>query len=281
MKKKSRVSILFIIILLLASGAVFFLGYTSLQIKQDCIGVLVSKTSGVSQNPIVPGKFCWNWERLIPTNSTLKCFSTKSYSYNKIKTGELPSGEVYSKMFVENVPSFKYSLNIQFELKATPQEIVRLVKQSDISTDAELTKKYEIFAEEIAEKIISTIVRFYTLNSGEQYFDLEELKKTIISDYVANNTEIEITSLNILDAKLPDKTLYVAAKDMYSRYMSQIEVELQSLTSSQAREIAEATKNLNKLEQFGKVLRNYNELGDLLKNSHNMNETLNAIISGF
>lgn len=87
--------------------------------------------------------------------------------------------------------------------------------------------------------------------------------------------------MNILDAKLPDKTLYVAAKDMYSRYMSQIEVELQSLTSSQAREIAEATKNLNKLEQFGKVLRNYNELGDLLKNSHNMNETLNAIISGF
>ena len=74
MKKAVRSFITCLVILVIFGGAVFFIGWTQLRIKPDCVGVIKSKTSGVQKKPVYPGMFSWNWEFLIPTNADLKLF---------------------------------------------------------------------------------------------------------------------------------------------------------------------------------------------------------------
>ena len=64
---------LFIIILF--AGAVFFIGWGQFAVPAGSYGVMVSKTSGISEKTIVPGEFCWFWERLLPTNVSMRTFS--------------------------------------------------------------------------------------------------------------------------------------------------------------------------------------------------------------
>ena len=59
--------------------------------------------------------------------------------------------------------------------------------------------------------------------------------------------------------------------------MADVQTQIMKLSEGQAKEIAENTKNLNKLEKFGKVLKDYSELTELLKSSKDLNETLKAI----
>ena len=63
---------LFIIILF--AGAVFFIGWGQFAVPAGSYGVMVSKTSGISEKTIVPGEFCWFWERLLPTNVSMRTF---------------------------------------------------------------------------------------------------------------------------------------------------------------------------------------------------------------
>ena len=64
---------------------------------------------------------------------------------------------------------------------------------------------------------------------------------------------------------------------MYSKHMSEIEAELEKLTSIQAKEISDNTKSISKLEKFGKVIKENPELAELLKSSKDLSDTLKTI----
>ena len=64
MGKKIRIFFVCFIILVLFSGALFFIGWTQFRVKADTAGVLVSKTGGVNENVIEGGEFSWHWEFL-------------------------------------------------------------------------------------------------------------------------------------------------------------------------------------------------------------------------
>lgn len=59
--------------------------------------------------------------------------------------------------------------------------------------------------------------------------------------------------------------------------MSEIEAELEKLTSIQAKEISDNTKSISKLEKFGKVIKENPELAELLKSSKDLSDTLKTI----
>lgn len=273
MKRASGV-IIFLLLLIAASAAAFFFGYSPMHVPHDTVGVLVSKTSGVSEKPVEAGKFQWNWQLLLPTNAKIRTFSAKPYSYSKVKSGELPGAEVYSAMFTEK-PSFKYSLNFNLELKCSPKAIVNLVKESDISTDSDLISKYQLIAEEIADKVINKVFAQFTNGSDKISVDFESIKNDIIAEY--ENLDFSISSFNITDVKIPDINIYRTAKEMYTKHMSEIQAELEKLAASQAKEFSENTKSATKLEKFGKVIKENPELADLLKSSKDLSETLKTI----
>lgn len=264
----------FIFILLIAGGVGFYIGYSPLKIKQGTVGVLISKTSGVSDIPVERGVFQWNWQFLIPNNTELRTFSLKPFTYSKFVTGYLPSGDVYSKMLKEN-PDFAYSFDFEVEFKYTAAECVKLVKSSEITTDADLQTKLKIKADEIYNDCLN-ILTVEAKNSKDQ-IDTKKIAETIISKY--SESDLELTSVNITNIKFPDMELYQKAKQIYIDYLSTVESKLNSMADSQAREIADYAKNLNKLEQFGKILQEHPELADFLKQSKDLNETLKTINS--
>ena len=83
--------------------------------------------------------------------------------------------------------------------------------------------------------------------------------------------------MNISDVKIPDVAVYKNARKMYSKHMSEIEAELEKLTSIQAKEISDNTKSISKLEKFGKVIKDNPELAELLKSSKDLSDTLKTI----
>ena len=272
MKRASGV-IVFLILLIAALGAVFVLGYSPMHVPHDSVGVIVSKTSGVSEKPVEAGKFQWNWQLLIPTNAKIRSFSAKPYTYSKVKSGELPGAEIYSSLFNDK-PSFKYSMTFNFELKCDSNEFVNLVKNSDISSDSDLKAKYESCAEEIVSKILDKIFTQFTNDDDNKLIDIEAVKNDIVKEY---DGTFSVVSLNISDVKIPDVAVYKNARKMYSKHMSEIEAELEKLTSIQAKEISDNTKSISKLEKFGKVIKDNPELAELLKSSKDLSDTLKTI----
>lgn len=264
----------FIFILLIAGGVGFYIGYSPLKIKHGTVGVLISKTSGVSNVPVERGVFQWNWQFLIPHNTELRTFSLKPYKYSKFVTENLPSGEIYSKMLSDN-PSFSYSFDFEVEFKYTAAECVKLVKSSEIVTDSDLQSKLKIRADEICNECINIISD--KAKTSTEKIDAEKIAEEIISKY--SQSEVEILSVSITNIRYPDMQLYQKAKEIYMNYLSTVETKLNSMADSQAREIADYAKNLNKLEQFGKILKEHPELADFLKQSNDLNETLKTINS--
>ena len=88
-----------VFILAVFTGAVFYVGWTQFRVKPDTIGIVVSKTSGVDEKPVLNGEFAWHWQFLLPTNATLKTFHIKPYSTQKTISGTLPSGEAYASIY--------------------------------------------------------------------------------------------------------------------------------------------------------------------------------------
>lgn len=264
----------FIFILLIAGGIGFYIGYSPLKIEHGTVGVLISKTSGVSEVPVERGVFQWNWQFLIPKNTELRTFSLKPYTYSKFVTGYLPSGEVYSKMLKEQ-PDFSYSFDFQVEFKYTAAECVKLVKESEISTDSDLQTKLKIKADEIYNECLKLITE-EAANTSDK-IDLKKISDSIISKY--SEADLELTSVNITNIKYPDLELYQKAKSIYINYLSDVDSKLNSMAESQAKEISDYAKNLNKLEQFGKILKEHPELAEFLKQSKDLNETLKTINS--
>ena len=272
MKKTSRF-FLFVFILLVALGTAFYFGYTPLRIPQGHYGVIVSKTSGVSEKPIEPGVFSWNWELLIPTNATVRTFSAEPYKVKKTKSGILPSGEVYSKMLKET-PDFSYSFTCDLELKFDGRQCVQLVKDSNIATDSDLQKKLS----EIADQIIASAEQsFISQIQNSKAVDFDLIQKQIQDEY--SKKLVSVSSIEFSGIKTPDAELYNSVKKMYMDYVSLINSELQDMAEAQAKDISEYAKNLSKLERFGKVLKDNPELSDFLKTSKDLNETLKTIFS--
>ena len=81
-----------VFILAVFTGAVFYVGWTQFRVKPDTIGIVVSKTNGVDEKPVLNGEFAWHWQFLLPTNATLKTFQIKPVSVQKTISGCLPSG---------------------------------------------------------------------------------------------------------------------------------------------------------------------------------------------
>ena len=271
--KKASSFFAFLIILLIAAGACFYIGYSPLKLKHDTVGVVVSKTSGVIEKPVERGVFQWNWQFLIPTNAKLRTFSLKPFTYKVVKSGIFPSGDVYSKQLKE-VPDFSYSLTFNVELSCSGKDCVELVKNSAIATDSELQQRLAVLSEEIVEKVFDAFMK--QVENG-QAIDFEKAESDVISEYSKKNVKVAMVS--VTDRKLPDVELYNTTKKMYVEYLAKVERSLNSYAETQAKEISDYTKNLNKLEKFGKVLKDHPELAEFLKSSKDMNETLKTIYS--
>ncbi|MDR2178508.1 MAG: hypothetical protein LBP20_10790, partial [Treponema sp.] len=86
------------LLIIIAAGTVFFLGWAQLTVPPGSYGVMRSKTHGVDPRLIREGEFRWVWYKLIPTNVGITIFTPRHVERSICLAGTLPLGDAYGSM---------------------------------------------------------------------------------------------------------------------------------------------------------------------------------------
>ena len=202
-----------VFILAVFTGAVFYIGWTQFRVKPDTMGVVVSKTSGVDEKPVLNGEFAWHWQFLLPTNASLKIFQIKPVSVQKTVSGTLPSGEAYASIYGAQ-GLFDYSFTFDILLTLSPEAVVELMQLNKITDDKDLAEYLEGAASTLAQKAAN-----YILNraDGNPAFRAESLKREEILRGIQiykDFPELDVSVFAIVTSKLPDYNMYKKISNM-------------------------------------------------------------------
>ena len=202
-----------LLILAVFTGAVFYIGWTQFRVKPDTIGIVVSKTSGVNEKPVLNGEFAWHWQFLLPSNATLKTFQIKPVSVQKTINGTLPSGEAYASIYGAQ-GLFDYSFTFDILLTVSPEAVVELMQLNKVTDDTDLTAYLEGAASTLAQKAANYIL---TRAEGNPSFRTESLKREEILRGIQiykDFPEIDVSVFAITSSKLPDYNMYKKISNM-------------------------------------------------------------------
>lgn len=205
-----------LLILTVFSGAVFYIGWTQFKVKPDNVGVVISKTNGISDVPVVNGEFSWYWQFLLPTNTEMKLFNIKPLNINRTVKGQLPSGQVYTSIY-NSSDSFSYYFDFSISLTVSPQAIVELLKLNKISNNDDLQEYLEKAADTLAQ-----LSADYYLEKAEESpsFRPEAVRRDDLLRNVQlykDCPEVDITTFSLVESKIPDYSLY---KKLQSSFLS-------------------------------------------------------------
>ena len=202
-----------LLILAVFTGAVFYAGWTQFRVKPDTIGIVVSKTSGIDDKPVINGKFAWHWQFLLPTNATLKSFQIKPVSITKTVSGTLPSGEAYASIY--NVQGlFDYSFTFDILLTLSPEAVVELMKLNKITDDKDLSSYLEGAASVLSQNAANYILSRAEANPAlkPEAIKRDELLRGI--QIYKDFPEIDVSVFAIETSKLPDYNMYKKIANM-------------------------------------------------------------------
>lgn len=194
-------------ILAIFSGVVFYTGWTQFRVKPGQVGVVISKTHGIADKPVLNGEFSWHWQFLLPTNASVKTFEIKPVSVTKSVTGSLPSGDAYSSLFNAGT-LFDYKLSFNISITVSPEAVVELLKLNKISDETTLTSYMEGAANTLAQLASDYILRRASDNPS---FKVEALRRDEILKGVKiykEFPELDVMEFSICESKLPDFAMY-------------------------------------------------------------------------
>ncbi len=196
-----------LLILAVFTGIVFYTGWTQFRVKPDTIGIVVSKTSGVDDKPVLNGEFAWHWQFLLPTNAKLKSIQIKPVSVEKTVNGSLPSGEAYASIYGAQ-GLFDYSFTFEIQLSVSPEAVVELMKLNKVTDDYDLTAYLEGAAASLAQKAADYILSRAEANPSFKAESLrrEEMLRAI--QIYKDFPEIDVSVFAIQSSKLPDFNMY-------------------------------------------------------------------------
>lgn len=211
-------------ILALFSGFVFYLGWSQIKVNTDEIGVVISKTNGIDENVIQPGKFLWHWQFLLPTNAELRKFKIKPVNVTKKIKGELPSGNLYTSIF-NSKDNFEYEFDFSISLTVAPEAIIDLLKNNKVTDQDDFGEYLSRAADTIAQLSADFLIKKAMENSG---FRVESVRRDDIMRAIQiyrEFPEVELSSLSVLSSKIPDFSLY---KQLQNQVMISQEKYLES-----------------------------------------------------
>jgi hypothetical protein len=244
-----------LIILILAGGAGFFIGWAGLMVPVGSVGVLRSKTHGVDPAVVKDGEFRWVWYRLIPTNTRIIPFVLKPKTGSLEISGQLPQADTY-KMFAKNA-NFAWSLGLVYSFTIKPDDLPALVRDKSIENADDL--------DAYGEDIVSGIE-----NMAQKFSVTQELFDNLSSPALENQIRAAYPEIDFLELRwelrsVPDFELYEAGKDLYNQYIERQKAILEPNV------IEEASRNItnqfrfDELERYGELFSKYPSLLDYLQ----------------
>ncbi|MCR4741500.1 MAG: hypothetical protein K5866_01325 [Treponema sp.] len=237
--KKFFISIL---LLAIAASAVFYIGWVQIKVKADQIGIIISKTNGVEDQPVENGKFYWSKLFLLPTNAILKTFEVKPLNTEKTVSGQLPSGELYTSIY-NSSNNFTYSFTYTISLSISPQAIVELFKENKISSNEDLQEYLQGAADTIAQLATNYILEKSRENPK---FQVESIRRDDLFRAIKVYNEfpqIDLLVFAISQSKIPDFKLYSQLQNQFIQ--NQDKYFLNSESKSQDQNSLESQNNDN------------------------------------
>lgn len=245
-----------VIILAIFGAVVFYLGWTQFKVEPGECAVLQSKTSGVCSTPIQAGVFSWHAQLLLPTNATLTIFSLAPKTMIEEVSGSLPNAKLYEQQG-ENAYDFNYHVKLEISLNTTPQALVEFVKENAKFKQKDLDALLKQRATEIAN-----IVTTFLLDNPKVVASSAIIAQT---ELLQKYSDIQVQSVVIKEATLPDKDLYESVKSSYLLYKEKLDAALEKQALEQAQKMGEDNRVLSRLTRLAQMLQEYPQLEALCK----------------
>ena len=268
-----------LVILLGFSGFVFYTGWTQFKVPAGQVGIVVSKTSGISQTPVTNDKFSWSWEFLLPTNARLELFSPKTESFSQTVSGSLPSAKEYARIF-NGEADFSYALEFSVEAKASLEQTRALLRDGDIKGQEDLDKVLARSAENFAALAAQKILTAALSDTGCAFEDAQKIAGQAAKDFSSEQgAKVQVAAVTLKKYSVPDIALYKKAAASYEEFAASMAISARASAQREAEENSRFKTTMQKMESLGETLKKYPELSDMIKNSDNINKTLQTIDS--
>ena len=255
-KKRNKIgNLISLILIIAASGAVFYFGWVQFELPENTYAVLFSKTSGYENQILEPGKFNWKWERLLPTNSKLIKIKVENRSVELDYEGELPSSELYSSVLPQ-APDFSYKISFVVNYKLDPASLPSLLENGSVNS-SDLESHFSAIEMDFIKTIKDTSNDFFIENLGlssNSYLDLENLIQEKLKQRFFY---VNIRSLTIKYIHFPDLQLYNKTRDIYNIMLDKRkETEIASEKWAIESKVNLDTK-IELLSKYGELLTKY------------------------
>ena len=193
------------LIILLFCGFLFFTGWTQIKVKPDYIGVVQSKTSGINQNPVIPGEFSWHKEFLIPTNAQINKFEYKPFNTTKTVTGKRTA---FASETTLPYDILDYSFTFEISLSYTPQVIVDLLTENTISDQQTFIEYLDGVCSYLSQRAANYYLEQLSKDKDfrPESIRLNELMNSI--SFYKEYPEFDINVLALIDYKTPYYSIY-------------------------------------------------------------------------
>ena len=178
------------IILLIFGAFVFFIGWSKIKVKPGHIGVVQSKTSGISSKPVIPGTFSWHKEFLIPTNAEVNKFEYKPYNGTKTISGKRSQ-------------NYEYTFTFQISLSYEPELIIDLLTDNKISNQQDFEQYLDATAAYLAQRAADFYISKFMQNQAflPESVTISELTNAIA--FYKDYPDFDINVLALTEYKLP------------------------------------------------------------------------------
>ena len=252
------------VILVAICGTAFYFGWVQIQLPENTYAVLFTKTGGWDKTVTSPGKFTWRWERLIPTNCSIHKFTLKPYTARLSASGSLPSGDIYAVM-LDPSPNFDFSLRMSVSFGVNTDSLPKLVAATVLTEDT-----FEAWHRETEAAISAkagAFIRERSVNVSSAS-SLQAMGDSIVKDltrYLEGSfPAVDFKAIVVEDIKVPDFSLYLAAKDLFLDFSKSrkesYEEALSHITWTESR----AEQHFNVLERYGELITRYPALLELI-----------------
>jgi len=242
-----------LLILLLAGGTVFYLGWIQIRLPADGYAVVFTKTGGFDSRVTRPGVFSWRWERLIPQNLTLFTFTLLPYEAQVSTRGALPSGDQYASILPEK-PDFSYEANMYLQLSLRPDSLPRLVREQNLRPEG-LQTYYERAAGEIGPRALALALQYQ-----QELLPGAGMESALREELSREYPDLDLLSVRIRLNRQPDLELYALAKQAYLNIVKQQDASRNAAAERWAKEQDRTLVDMESHHAAQRILSEYGEL---------------------
>ena len=254
--------LIFLLILIILGGTVFFLGWPHLTVPPGSYGVLRSNTHGLEERTIQDGEFVWFWYKLIPTNARVSVFTLGPVNHPIRVSGSLPSGQVYASLAGLQA-DFSWEISGEISFTLNPDFLPAISERENVHDNEGLRRVEGNIANRI-ESIVIERLRAYVENEQLESVIFASSMPALEREILTIFPEIQNFSCVIRVIRFPDYSLYRSLQALYLDYLAQQNIALSQDVMQEAERRIGTRLRMDELAQYGDLLTRFPVLLDFL-----------------